>query len=75
MSHFVLTNATVKFANGNTGHSHVIGIVLCRCLKCPIIYPVGPIYYCPGHPSNTISLGALKFYVGLQKVAYENLEH
>ena len=36
---------------------------------------MGPVYYCPGHPSNTISPGSLKFYVGFQKVTSETLEH
>ena len=67
MSHFsmfVPTKATVKLANGNTGHAQGIGIILCRFPNCSIIYPVGPVYYCPGHPSKTISSGALKFYIG-----------
>ena len=34
-----------------------------------------PVYYCPGHPSNTISSGALKLYVGFQKVMPDPLEH
>ena len=57
MSHFsmfVQTKATVKLANGNTGHSQGIGIILCRFPNCSIIYPVGPVYYFPVHPSNTI---------------------
>ena len=33
-----------------------------------------PVYYCPGHPSNTISLGDLKFYVRFQNVTSEPLE-
>ena len=39
------------------------------------IYPVGPVYYCPGHPSDTISSDALKFYVGFLKVTSKPLEH
>ena len=35
---------------------------------------MGLVYYFPGHPSNTISSGALKFYVGFQKFTYEPLE-
>ena len=54
----------VKLANGNMGHAQKIGIILCCFPNCSIIYPVGPVYYCPGHPSNTISSGALKFYIG-----------
>ena len=72
---FVSTRVTVKISNGNTVHAQVIGVVLCGFPNCPIIYPVGPVYYFPGHPSNTISLGALKFYVGFQKVTYEPLKH
>ena len=67
ISHFsmvVPTKATVKLANGNTGHAQGIGIILCRFPNCAIIYPVGPVYYCTGHPSNTISSGALNFYIG-----------
>ena len=48
MSHFSLfvkTKATVKLANGNTGHAQVIGIILCYFPNCLIIYPVGPVYY------------------------------
>ena len=50
MSHFsmfVPTNATVKLANGITGHAQGIGIILCLFPNCSIIYPVGPVYYCP----------------------------
>ena len=36
---------------------------------------MGPVYYCTGHPSNTISLGAPKFYVCSQKDTSEPLEH
>ena len=78
MSHFsmfVPTNATVKLANGNMGHAQGIGIILCCFTNCSIIHPVGTVYYCPGHPSNTISSGALKFYIGFKKVTYEPLEH
>ena len=78
MSHFstfVLTKATVKLANGNTGHAQGIGIILFRFPNCSIIYPVGLVYYCPVHPSNTISSGALKFYIGFKKVISEPLEH
>ena len=72
---FVPTKATVKLANGNTGHAQGIGIILCCFPNCSIIYPVGPVYYCTGHPSNTISSGTLKFYIGFKKVTYEPLEH
>ena len=76
MSHFsmfVPAKATVKLANGNTGHAQGIGIILCRFPNCSIIYPVGPVYYFPGHPYNTISSGALKFYIGFKKVTSETL--
>ena len=39
------------------------------------MYPVGTVWYCPVHPSNNISLGALKCYVGIQKSASEPLFH
>ena len=74
-SMFIPTNATVKLANGNTGHYQGIGIVLCRFTNCFIVYTVGPVYYFPCHPSNTISSGDLKLYVGFQKVESEPLEH
>ena len=77
MSHFSVfapTKVTVKLANGNMVHAQVIGIILCYFSNCPIIYPVGIVYYCPGHPSNTISLGDLKFYVFFLKVTPEPLE-
>ena len=71
MSHysmFVPTKATLKMDNLNTGHAQVIGVILCRFTNCSIIYPVVPVYYCPGHSSNTISSGALKFYIGLKRL-------
>ena len=34
-----------------------------------------PLYYCPSHPSNTISSGSIKFYVTFQKVTSEPLEN
>ena len=78
MSHFsmfVPSKATVKLANVNTGYAQVIGIFLCRFPSCYIVYPVVPVYHFPGHPSNTISSGALKIYVDLQTVTSEPLEH
>ena len=72
---FVPTKATQKLANEKTGHAQGIGIILCFFPNCSIIYPVEPVYYFPGHLYNTISSGALKFYVGFQKVASETLEH
>ena len=71
----VPSQAKVKLDNENMGHAQVIGVILCHFRNCPIIYPVGPVYLCTGHPSSTISLGSLKFYVGFQKVISENLEH
>ena len=78
MSHFYMffpTKYTVKLDNGKTGHAQGIGIILCRFLNCSILYPSVTVYYCPGHPSNIISAGALKYYVGFQKVMSETLEH
>ena len=69
---FVPTKATVKLANVNTGHAQVVGIILCCFPNCPIIYTVGPVYYFPGHPSNTISSVALNFYLDL-KILHLNL--
>ena len=54
---FLPTKSDVKFANGNMLHAQVIGIILCHFTNYPIIYPVVPVYYCPGHHSNIISLG------------------
>ena len=68
MSHFsmfVPTKATIKSAYGNTGNAQGIGNILFQFTNYSVIYPVGTVYYCPGHPSNTISSGALKFYIGL----------
>ena len=67
MSHFFMfvpTKATVKLTNGSMGHAQGIGIILYSFPNCSIIYTVGPVYYCPGRPSNTISAGALKSYIG-----------
>ena len=77
MSHFsmfVPTKANVKLAYGNPVHAQGIGIVLCHFPNLPIIYSVDTDYYCTGHPSNNMSLGALKFNVGFKKVTYEPLE-
>ena len=74
-SMFVPTKATVKLSNVNTGHSQGIGIILYTFPNCSIIYSVGPVYYFPGHPSNTISSGSLKFYAGFKRVMSEPLEH
>ena len=67
ISMFVPTKTTVKLANGNTVHAQGIGIILCCFPNCSIIYTVGPVCYCPGHPSNTISSGYLKLYIGFLK--------
>ena len=53
-SMFVPTKATMKLANGNTGHAQGIGIILYNFPICSIIYTVATVYYCPYHPSNTI---------------------
>ena len=73
MSHFsmfVPTKANVKMSNGNTGHAQGIEIILCLFPNCSTIYPVGPVYYFPVHPSNTISSGALKFYAVFKGCVY-----
>ena len=78
MSHFSMfppTKATVKVANQNMVHVQVIGIILCFFTNCSIIYRVGPVYYYPGHPYNTITSGSLNFFVGFKKVSSEPLEH
>ena len=78
MSHFsmfVPAKVSVKLDNGNTVHAQGIGIILCCFLNCLIIYPVGTVYYCPSHPSNTISSGALNFYIGFKKVTSEPLKY
>ena len=72
---FVLTKTTVKLANENTGWAQVIGIVLFCFPNYSIINPLGPVYYCPGHPSNTMPSYAVKCYVGFQKVKYDPIEH
>ena len=61
--------------NGNTDHYQGIGIILCHFTKCSIIYPVVTVCCCPGQPSNTISPGALKFYVGFKMFTSEPLEY
>ena len=74
-SMFLPIEATAKLANQNTGYAQVIGIISCCFPNCYILYPVGPFYYCPGHPYDTISSGALKFYVGFEKLTSEPLEY
>ena len=63
-SMFFPTKATVKISNRNTGHAKGIGVILCRFPNYLIIYPAGSVYYFLGYPSNTLSSGALKFYIG-----------
>ena len=78
MSHFSMffpTKATVKLANGNTTHAQGIEVISYLFTNCYIIYPVGPVYCCPGNPPNTTSLVAIKFYIGFKKVTSEPLEH
>ena len=78
MSHFsffFLTKATIKIDNGNTVHSQDIRKFLYSFPNCSIICTGGPVYYFPGHPSNTISSVSLKFYVGFQKVVSDPLEY
>ena len=78
MSHFYMfesTKANVKLANGNTGPAQGFGIILWHFANCHIIYMVGPVHYFPGNTFNTVSLGAFKVYVGIQKVTYEPFEH
>ena len=78
MSHFSMffpTKATAKLDNENMVHAQIIGILVCPFPNCSIIYPVGPFFYCPGHPSSTISSGALKLYVGFKKFTSEPLKH
>ena len=77
MSHFsmfVSTKADVKFTNGNMDNSQEIGILLCHFPICPIIYTVVPVNYCPGYPSDNISLGGIKFYFVFQKITSEHFE-
>ena len=65
MLHFYMfapTKATVEMANGNTGHTQGVRIILCSFTNCTIICPAGPVYYFTCHPYNTISLCFIKFY-------------
>ena len=78
MSHFNMSAPTkddVKWANSNMGYSKGIRIILCHFTNWTIIYPMGPVYYFTGHPSITISLGAIKCYIGFKKVTSEPTEH
>ena len=73
-SKLVQTNSNVKLTNGIMGHAQVTEIILCSFNNCSIIYPVVPVYYFIGDPSNNISLCTLKWYVGFQKDTPEPLE-
>ena len=71
MSHisiFFPTKATVKMANGKTGHAEGIGIILCYFHNCPIIFLVGPVCCCPDHPSNTTSRVTSNFMLVLERL-------
>ena len=72
---FFPTKSGVKLANRIMGYAQVIGIILCHFTSCPNIYPVVPVYYCPGNLSNNISSGDLKYYLGFQNITSEHLEH
>ena len=61
---FFPTQANLKLANGDMGHTQGIDIISFHFITCYILYPVGPVYYCPGQPSTNISYDAFKFYVG-----------
>ena len=69
----VPTRANINFYDGNTGHAQVIGIILCKFPNCSNIYTLGPVYYCTDHPSNTISLDALKFHFGFKRFDLNHL--
>ena len=47
---FFPTMANVQLDNGIMLHAQVIGIILMSFPNYPIIYPVGTVCYCPGHP-------------------------
>ena len=51
---FVPTKANVKPDNVNKDMTQELGLFVCRFPNCYIIYTVGPVYYFPGHPYNTI---------------------
>ena len=72
---FFPTKDTVKLANGNTGQTQGIGIILCHFPNYCIIYLVRQVYHCPCHSSSIISLDALKFYVGFLNGTSEPIEH
>ena len=72
---FIPTHANLKLANGKIGNDQGIGVVLYHFKNCPVIYPLGPVYYCPYCPSNSISSGNLKCSDSFQKVASEPLKH
>ena len=70
-STFVPTKNNTKLVNGNTVNDQGICIILCCFKNCHIIYPVGIVYYCPGHQSNTISLVALKFMLIFKRLSLD----
>ena len=74
-SMFVPTQTNTKLDNGNRGYVKGIGIILCYFPNWPIIYPVGPVYWCPGHLYSTISLVALKNYLGFKNFTPEPLKY
>ena len=77
MSHFYMffsTKVNVKMANVNMGQHQGIMILLCCFPKFRIIYPVKQVCYFSSQPSNTISLGELKCYVGFKDITYKTLE-
>ena len=71
MSQFSISPPTMETRDISQG----IGIILCRFPNWSIIDRAGPVYYCIGHPFNTISSSSLKFYIGFQKVTSEPIEH
>ena len=70
---FVPTIVNVEFSDVNKGHDQVTEIILCRFPNCTIIYPVGPVYCCPGHASNTIPYSYLKGFVLFQMLHWKLL--
>ena len=71
----VVTNLSHIFLCLSHPNPKELGLFYVIFQNFPIIYPVVPVYYLPGHPSNTISQGDLKMLIGFQKVTSETLEH
>ena len=71
----VVTNLSHIFLCLSHPNPKELGLFYVIFQNFPIIYPVVPVYYLPGHPSNTISQGDLKMFIGFQKVTSEPLEH